>query len=148
MDFVFMLTRNDVTVENALDLVEIARALGLKHIGFKDVGADAGTLRRLTAAIREAGAAPWMEIVATSREKELHAVELGRDLGVEMLMGGVHVEDALKILDGTTTRYLPFAGLPSGHPTRLGAQGRGAMPGLRETRLRRRRHSRLSRDRG
>jgi hypothetical protein len=29
-------------------------------------------------------------------------------------------EQALKILDGSATRYLPFAGLPSGHPTRLG----------------------------
>ena len=35
-------------------------------------------------------------------------------------MGGVHVEEALKILDGSATRYLPFAGAPSGHPTRLG----------------------------
>jgi hypothetical protein len=120
MDFVFMLTRNDATVENALDLVEIARPLGLKHIGFKDVGADAPTLRRLTVAIREAGASPWMEIVATTREAELRGVKLGRDLGVAMLMGGVHVEEALKILEGSATRYLPFAGAPSGHPTRLG----------------------------
>jgi hypothetical protein len=120
MDFVFMLTRHDVTVENALDLVEIARPLKLKHIGFKDVGADAATLRRLTAAIREAGATPWMEIVATTRETELRGVELGRDLGVEALMGGVHVEEALKILEGSATRYLPFAGAPIGHPTRLG----------------------------
>jgi hypothetical protein len=120
MDFVFMLTHNDATVENALDFVEIARPLGLKHIGFKDVGADSSLLRRLTAAIREAGASPWMEIVATTREAELRGVKLGRDLGVAMLMGGVHVEEALKILDGSATRYLPFAGLPSGHPTRLG----------------------------
>ena len=35
-------------------------------------------------------------------------------------MGGVHVEEALKILDGCAIRYLPFAGKPSGHPTRLG----------------------------
>jgi hypothetical protein len=120
MDFVFMLTRNDATVENALDLVEVARPLGLKHIGFKDVGADSGLLRRLTIAIREAGASPWMEIVTATREAELRGVELGQDLGVEMLMGGVHVEEALKILEGSATRYLPFAGAPSGHPTRLG----------------------------
>jgi hypothetical protein len=120
MDFVFMLTHNDATVENALDLIEIARPLGLKHIGFKDVGADAPMLRRLTAAIRKAGASPWMEIVATTRESELRGVELGRDLGVDRLMGGVHVEQALRILDGSATRYLPFAGAPNGHPTRLG----------------------------
>ena len=146
-----MLTRNDATVENALELIEIARPLRLKHIGFKDVGADSALLRRLAVAIREAGASPWMEIVATTRESELRGVELGRDLGVDMLMGGVHVEEALKLLGGSATRYLPFAGAPSGHPTRLGgsaAGSRGAMPKLRETRLRGRRHSCLSRDRG
>ncbi len=120
MDFVFMLTRDDATVGNALDLVAIARPLKLKHIGFKDVGAEAATLRRLTAAIREAGAAPWMEVVSTSREDELRSVALGRALGVDWLMGGVHAEEALGILAGSATRYLPFAGRPRGHPTRLG----------------------------
>jgi hypothetical protein len=124
MDFVFMLTRNDMTVANALALVEIARPLGLRHIGFKDLGADATMLQSLTAAIREAGASPWMEIVATTREAELRGVELGRNLGVDRLLGGVHVDDALKLLEGSATRYLPFAGVPIGHPTRLG----GAAP--------------------
>ena len=76
-------------------------------------------LSRLTAAIRAAGASPWMEVAATTREAELRSVELGRDLGVDLLMGGVHVEEALRILKGSATRYLPFAGKPSGHPTRL-----------------------------
>jgi hypothetical protein len=124
MDFVFMLTRNDATVANALALVEIARPLGLRHIGFKDVGADASMLQGLTAAIREAGASPWMEVVSTTREAELRGVELGRDLGVDRLLGGVHVDEALTILEGSAIRYLPFAGAPSGHPTRLG----GAAP--------------------
>ncbi len=115
-----MLTRNDATVENALDLIEIARPLGLRHIGFKDVGAEASTLRRLTAAIREAGASPWMEVVSTTREAELRSIALARDLGVDLLMGGVNVEEGLRILKGSATRYLPFAGKPSGHPTRLG----------------------------
>jgi hypothetical protein len=120
MDFVFMLTRNDATVENALDLVEIARPLGLRHIGFKDVGAEASMLKRLTAAIRAVGASPWMEVVSTTREAELKSIALARDLGVDLLMGGVHVEEGLRILEGSTTRYLPFAGKPTGHPTRLG----------------------------
>jgi hypothetical protein len=120
MDFVFMLTRNDATVVNALDLIEIARPLGLRHIGFKDVGAEASMLRLLTVAIREAGASPWMEVVATTREAELRSIALARDLGVDLLMGGVHVEEGLRILEGSATRYLPFAGKPSGHPTRLG----------------------------
>ncbi|HZZ24242.1 MAG TPA: hypothetical protein VFE60_17390 [Roseiarcus sp.] len=124
MDFVFMLTRNGATVADALALVEIARPLRLRHIGFKDVGADASMLQSLTAATREAGASPWMEIVSTTREAELRGVALGRDLGVDWLLGGVHVDEALRILEGSAIRYLPFAGAPSGHPTRLG----GAVP--------------------
>jgi hypothetical protein len=119
MDFVFMLTRNDATVENALELIEIARPLGLRHIGFKDVGADASTLQSLVAAIRATGASPWMEVVSTTREAELGSIALARELGVDLLMGGVHVEEGSRILEGSATRYLPFAGKPSGHPTRL-----------------------------
>ena len=65
MDFIFMLTRDDATVANALDLVETVRPLALRHIGFKDVGAEPETLRRLAAGIRQAGASVWMEIVST-----------------------------------------------------------------------------------
>ena len=115
-----MLTRDDATVANALDLVEEVRPLGLKHIGFKDIGADAETLRRLVVSIRHAGASVWMEIVSTSRADELRSIALGRDLGVDFLMGGVGAEAGVRILDGSPTRYLPFAGKPSGHPTKLG----------------------------
>ena len=116
-----MLTRNDTTVENALDLVEIARELGLRHIGFKDVGAEAPTLRRLTAAIRAAGASPWMEVVSTTREAEL---ALGRawprPRRRSCSWAACMSRRRLRILEGCATRYLPFAGKPSGHPTRLG----------------------------
>jgi len=120
MDFVFMLTRNDATVENALDLIEVTRPLGLKHIGFKDVGIETSKLKRLTEAIRAGGAAVWMEVVSTSRDDELRSIALARDLGVDWLMGGVHAEEALQILAGSAPRYLPFAGAPQGHPTKLG----------------------------
>ncbi len=120
MDFVFMLTRDDATVANALDLIETVRPLGLKHIGFKDVGAEPATLKRIVDAIREAGASVWMEIVATSRADELRAIALGRALGVDVLMGGVAAEEGVRLLSGSAARYLPFAGSPAGHPTELG----------------------------
>ena len=71
MDFVFMLTRDDVTVADAVELVAVARSAGVRHIGFKDIGADAATLTRLAAAIRDSGASVWMEVVATARDDEL-----------------------------------------------------------------------------
>jgi len=120
MDFVFMLTRNDATVGEALALVEAIRPLGLRHIGFKDVGVEPDMLRALTRAIRQAGAEVWMEVVAVEREGQLRAFALARDLGVDWLMGGACPKEALAILAGSATRHLPFAGRPVGHPTALG----------------------------
>jgi len=115
-----MLTRDDETVPDALELVDVARAAGVANIGFKDVGAEPVALKRLAAAIRAAGASVWMEVVATSRDEELRSIALGRDLRVDWLMGGRHVDEALALLEGSAARYLPFAGRPIGHPTKLG----------------------------
>ena len=38
MDFVFMLTRSDRTVANWREVLDEIRPVGLKHVGFKDVG--------------------------------------------------------------------------------------------------------------
>ena len=44
MDFIFMLTRQDQTVLDALEVLREIRGLALGHVGFKDVGVDKATL--------------------------------------------------------------------------------------------------------
>jgi hypothetical protein len=119
MDFIFMLTRDDRTVDDCLELVEEIAPLGLGHVGFKDVGVDVATLRALGAAIKATGATSYMEVVSTSREAELNSVAVAREIGVDRLLGGTAVGEALAILGGRTA-YFPFPGRPEGHPTRLG----------------------------
>lgn len=120
MDFIFMLTRSDLTVENCLEVFAEIRPLGLKHIGFKDIGARETTLKRLVEAIREAGAVSTMEVVSTRREDCLRAAEMARNLGVDQFLGGTFVEETRGILEGAATAYFPFPGRPEGHPTKLG----------------------------
>ena len=38
VDFIFMLTRKDRTVEDCLEIVDLIQPLGIEHIGFKDIG--------------------------------------------------------------------------------------------------------------
>lgn len=114
-----MLTRDDQTVEDCLSLVDEIAPVGLKHIGFKDIGVDVATLRRLNAAIRTSGATSYMEVVATSREAELQSIAVALEIGVDRLLGGTAVAEALQTLGGSLD-YFPFPGRPEGHPTRLG----------------------------
>ncbi len=114
-----MLTRGDRTVEDCLDLFDLIAPLGLRHVGFKDVGVPFQTLEKLAAKIRKSGATSYLEVVSTSKESCLQSAKLGRDLGIDRLLGGTDVEDILDILKGSTTTYYPFPGRPHGHPTKL-----------------------------
>jgi hypothetical protein len=120
MDFIFMLTRSDRTVEDCLTVFDEIAPLGLKHVGFKDVGAPPATLMQLTDAIRATGAITYMEVVSTSPEAALNSARVARDLGIDRLLGGTQVRETMQILKGSNTAYYPFPGKPAGHPTKLG----------------------------
>ena len=122
MDFIFMLTRGDRTVEDCLDVLEQTAPLGLRHIGFKDVGVEPRTLQTLTDKIRAMGATTYMEVVSETPEACLRSAEVARDLGIDRLLGGTDVARITDILAGTQTAYFPFPGFPVGHPTRLGGK--------------------------
>jgi hypothetical protein len=120
MDFVFMLTRSDQTVTDGLDVLDDIRDLGLRHIGFKDVGVEPAVLAALQRRIAEMGATSYMEVVSTSTEACLRSAQVARDIGVDRLLGGTQVDEVLGILAGSATQYLPFPGRPFDHPTKLG----------------------------
>ena len=120
MNFIFMLTRNDATVADALEILPRLDRLGLGHIGFKDVGAAPETLRTLAAGIRQSGARAWMEIVSIGAAAERRSLALAREIGVEAVLGGTEIEAGLAELAGSGISYFPFIGRPEGHPTRLG----------------------------
>ncbi|HKY94271.1 MAG TPA: hypothetical protein VJL84_03155 [Kiloniellales bacterium] len=120
MDFIFMLTRQDQTVVDCLEVFQAIRGCGLTHVGFKDIGVERDSLRRLHDAIKESGATSYMEVVATSPEAMLRSARVALELGVDRLMGGTAVAETLKLLQGSGIAYYPFPGRPEGHPTKLG----------------------------
>lgn len=120
MDFIFMLTRDDRTIEDCLEVYESIRQLPLRHVGFKDVGVPPDTLERLHDRIKADGRTSYMEVVSTSAQSCLGSARIGAELGVDYLLGGTQVDAILPLLEGTRTGYHPFPGIPVGHPTRLG----------------------------
>ena len=131
MDFIFMLTRADQTVEDCLEVLDEILPLGLRAIGFKDVGVAPEVLRELVERIHGGGATSYMEVVSTSEEACLRSARVARDIGVQRLLGGTNVRAMLDVIDGAPTAYYPFPGRPHDHPTRL-----GGLPGEVETQCR------------
>lgn len=118
-DFVFMLTRDDVTVADARERLPQALAAGVRHIGFKDVGLATGEMVALAAEIRSGGAALYLEMVSLDAAGEAAAARAALACGVDVLMGGVRPDVVEPIIAGAPIRYFPFPGEIQGHPSRL-----------------------------
>lgn len=119
MDFVFMLTRADRTISDGLAVLDDVRSLGLRDIGFKDVGIEPPALALLHRGIKELGATSYLEMVSTSADACLQSARVARELGIDCLLGGTQCEAVMSILAGSSVRYFPFPGRPFGHPTQL-----------------------------
>lgn len=117
--FIFMLTRNDRTVADAEQQLQTALSLGIRHIGFKDIGLPLEQLQRLNAAIKAGGATSYLEVVSLDRESEITSARAAVSIGVDMLLGGTRVDDVLPIIAGSHIQYFPFPGRITGHPSVL-----------------------------
>lgn len=119
IEFVFMLTRRDRTVDDAQSVYQEVRGTGLRYIGFKDIGASVAQLREVCVSAQDDGLEVMLEVVSTSREDELRSVTAATEIGVDWVLGGTHPQDGLRALAGSKARYCPFPGRVVGHPSVL-----------------------------
>jgi hypothetical protein len=119
IEFVFMLTHHDRTVDRPLDVYDSIRDCGLRYVGFKDVGASVGELREVCARAHADGLDVMLEVVSVSKEDELNSIGAAAEIGVDWVLGGTHPRDGLAVLAGTKARYCPFPGTVVGHPSVL-----------------------------
>jgi hypothetical protein len=119
INFVFMLTHSDSTIEDALDYVDALSGTGLRYMGFKDVGATPERQRSIAQAAHDAGFETMLEVVSTSREAEVESVRAALAAGVDWVLGGTNPDAVLPLLEGSSVRYCPFPGRVVGHPSVL-----------------------------
>ena len=119
LDFIFMLTRNDRTVKDAMEHLQTVLATGVHHVGFKDIGLPVEDLKELNQTIQFAGAVSYLEVVSLDIESEIASAKSALEIGVDFLLGGTHVEAVLPILAGSDIQYYPFPGRITGHPSVL-----------------------------
>ena len=117
-EFIFFLTYHDRTIATADRVLEDVKTLGVKNIGFKDVGIPIDRLRKLKAELDKAGLTSYMEVVSEDGESIRHSAKSAVDLGVDYLIGGYgeYAKDVLDIIKGTNMKFFPYIGKVSGIP--------------------------------
>ena len=119
MNFIFMLTQHDQTVQNALEVFETLADSDLEYVGFKDIGLPLSELKLLSQAIRASGKKVMLEVVSLEASAELNSAAAALTLEVDYLLGGTHATEVLPLLAGTPIQYFPFCGRIEGHPSNL-----------------------------
>jgi len=118
VNFIFMLTHNDVTVPNAVKVFKQTRDTGVKYVGFKDMGLSMKEMRVLVNLMKKEEKKVFFEVVTGNREGALQSVRNAMNLDVDYLIGCTYVEETLQLLKGKI-RFMPYIGEVVGHPCML-----------------------------
>jgi putative N-acetylmannosamine-6-phosphate epimerase len=114
-----MLTKNDLTIQNAMEVFDEIANTGVRHIGFKDIGLPMDKLKALVRKMKDRKMTTYLEVVSESEEATVNSVRNALELGVDYLIGGTYVEQTLKLLKGEHPKYYPYIGKIVGHPCLL-----------------------------
>jgi hypothetical protein len=118
-ELIVMLTHNDVTVSNAIELFEQSKQLPVQHWGFKDVGLPPEQMKDLVRRMKEAGKVTYLEVVSLSEAEGLRGAQIAVEAGFDVLMGTVYFDSIHQFLKDKPVKYYPFPGHVHSHPSIL-----------------------------
>jgi 4-hydroxythreonine-4-phosphate dehydrogenase len=130
IEFIFMLTRDDVTLSDAREVYASIAQSGVHHVGCKDVGLPTEELRALMDDIRANGHESWIEVVSETEDDTLASARAAAEIGPDHLIGGTLIEPVQEILAGSErsgdaasgrgrVKFWPYVGQIVGHPCLL-----------------------------
>lgn len=118
-ELIVMLTHNDKTVENAIEVFEGAKNSKAKYWGFKEVGIPEDQMIDLVKRMKAAGKTTFLEVVDYTEEGCVAGAECAVRCGFDVLMGTMYFDSVKAVADKAGIKYMPFVGQISGRPSVL-----------------------------
>ena len=118
-ELIVMLTHNDVTVPNALEVFTSCRDLPVKYWGFKDHGLEPAAMKQLVDVMKANGKTTFLEVVSYTEEECMRGARLGVECGFDYLLGTLYFDSVYEYVETTDLKYCPFVGKVSQTPSIL-----------------------------
>ncbi|MBQ3101352.1 MAG: hypothetical protein IJC50_10215 [Clostridia bacterium] len=118
-NLIVMLTHNDYTVHDAIDVFNTCKHLPVEYWGAKEQGISPQELKRLFDAINESRKTSVLEVVAYTENDCLDGAKLGIECGCDILLGTKYFDSVNDLCRSHNVKYMPFAGDVSGRPSVL-----------------------------
>lgn len=118
-ELIVMLTWNDKTVENAIDVFEKAKSSKAKFWGFKEIGIPEDQMKDLVERMKAAGKTTFLEVVDYTEEGCIAGAEMAARCGFDYLLGTLYFDSVKAIAEKAGLKYMPFVGHITGRPSVL-----------------------------
>ena len=118
-ELIVMLTHNDKTVENAIEVFESAKDAPAKFWGFKEIGIPEDQMIDLVKRMKAAGKTTFLEVVDYTEAGCVAGAECCVRCGFDILMGTMYFDSVREICEKAGIKYMPFVGKISGRPSIL-----------------------------
>jgi hypothetical protein len=118
-NLVVMLTHNDVTVRDAIEVFESCKHTPAQFWGFKEKGIPKDEMKDLVKRMKAAGKTTFLEVVDYTEKGCLKGAGVALECGFDILMGTMFFPSVLALVKAKPVRYMPFVGDISGRPSIL-----------------------------
>ncbi|MBU4228317.1 hypothetical protein KJ987_08705 [bacterium] len=116
---IIMLTYNDKTVSNALEIFGQCKELPVECWGFKNVGLPVEKMKKLISNMKKAKKTTFLEVVTYNEKSCFEAAKLALECQFDYFTGSVYFESVHNLLKNKPIKYFPFCGKVSGSPSIL-----------------------------
>ncbi|MBU4602718.1 hypothetical protein KKA86_06425 [bacterium] len=116
---IIMLTYNDKTVSNALEIFGQCKELPVECWGFKNVGLPVEKMKKLVFNMKKSKKTTFLEVVTYNEKSCFEAAKLALECQFNYFTGSVYFESVHNLLKDKPMKYFPFCGKVSGSPSIL-----------------------------
>lgn len=114
---IVMLTQNDKTVKNAIDIFNECRDLPIDFWGLKNVGISELEMREIAMAIKHAGKKAFLEIVTYTAESCINGAKFACENHFDFVIGTTFFPRIWDFLKTAPIQYYPYIGNVYGCPS-------------------------------
>lgn len=119
-ELIVMLTHNDKTVADAIEVFEASKDTPAVYWGFKEAGLEKDKMKKLVKMMKQAGKTTFLEVVEYTEEECIAGAKIGVECGFDILMGTMYFDSVRDIAKKAGMKYMPFVGEITGRPSILG----------------------------
>jgi len=116
---IVMLTHNDITVNNAIELFSLLCNCPVEYWGIKEKGLCEADMIKLCRSIQDKGKKAVLEAVTYTAEESIASAHAAVKCGCDILMGTLYNDEVHRILKENNIKYMPFVGRVNGRPSVL-----------------------------